>query len=224
MGKYIDLTGMRFGRLTVLGQGERGNKNTIRWKCKCVCGKETLVFTQHLKSGHTHSCGCEKTDRIRCLHGTPIPRLTRTYHGMIERCYYTKHVAYKYYGGRGIRVCDEWMAPKTGREAFIKWAISNGYDVNAKQGRCTIDRIDIDGDYSPENCRIVNQCIQSTNKRHPLGNNPSRGIRYDKATGKYIARISVYKKRLHLGCFNTVEEAIAARREAELKHYGQTFK
>ena len=89
-------------------------------------------------------------------------RLYKVWKGMRERCYYKNHKGYKYYGARGIAVCDEW---RNSYAAFEKWALSNGYNRNAKQGECTLDRIDVNGDYCPENCRWVPMSVQNKNRR-----------------------------------------------------------
>ena len=221
MGKFIDLTGKRFERLTVIEIAGRDAKNRIRWRCKCDCGNETLVQTGKLTSGGTKSCGCWSRDRIKSVNGVPCHRLTRVYYGMKERCYNPSNISYKYYGARGITICDEWMRDKIGREKFIAWALEQGYDINAKRGECTIDRINHNKGYSPDNCRVVNQCIQNMNKRFDGGKTGVCGVDY--RSNRYIARISYNRKRISLGCFDTLEEAAEARKAAELKYYGQVL-
>ena len=137
---------------------------------------------------------------------------------MIRRCYDKRQNAYKYYGARGIKVCDEWLNPTTGHDNFIIWALNNGY-----RDGLTIDRIDVDGDYCPENCRWVNRSVQAFNKHERKSKLGIRGVEYNTRQKKYIARISADKKRIFLGYYSTIEEAVSAREQAEIKYYGESL-
>lgn len=160
---FNDLTGKRFGRLTVVRRiSPVGSK--VRWLCRCDCGTMKDVTAYELTSGKTRSCGCLQKES-RHLRKVPNGRGTRLYNvwkSMKGRCYTPSCSSYKYYGARGIKVCDEW---KDDYQAFYEWAMSSGYDPDAPQGKCTIDRINVDGDYEPSNCRWVDAATQNANRR-----------------------------------------------------------
>lgn len=152
--RFVDLSGKKFGRLTVKNIAKRSSK--IFWQCQCDCGREVIAPTGALISGHTKSCGCINQDRLT-IHGQSHTRLWNIWEGMIRRCCEPASINYPLYGGRGIQVCDEW---KTDFIPFYKWALAHGYQDNL-----SIDRIDVNGNYTPENCRWVTMKTQQNNKR-----------------------------------------------------------
>lgn len=160
--EHLDLTGKRFGRLVVLNkQGHKGKD--IAWKCKCDCGKETIVSVTNLLNNSTKSCGClarEIRSSINKKHGMTNTKLYRTWKNIKNRCNNPNCAKYKYYGDKGISVCKTWLDDFMN---FYKWSIDNGY----KEG-LTIDRIDFNGNYEPSNCRLVDWKTQQRNKSNNI--------------------------------------------------------
>lgn len=148
MGKIKDLTGKKFGKLLVLGN--KGSKKV----CLCDCGKICEIDTNHLVTGHSKSCGCGNARNWKTALGLSTTNLYKVWRGMLERCYNKNSIAYKWYGLKGITVCEEWQKSKN----FLDWALKNGY----KKG-LTIDRIDTSKGYSPDNCRWVTMKEQTRN-------------------------------------------------------------
>lgn len=160
MGRPItDLTGKRFGRLIVLGL--EFVKGQSHWRCKCQCGKETVVQRAHLKSGTTKSCGCLREEINRTpKHGETNTPVYGIWSGIKFRCNNPDSQAYKYYGARGIKMCDEW---EDDYPTFKKWMVEQGY----KKG-LTVERIDFNKGYTPDNCRLVPLEEQTKNTRRNL--------------------------------------------------------
>lgn len=161
MRKALEITGQKFGRLTAIKFVKKNKKGLHIWLFKCDCGKEKMIIKQYVLSGQVKSCGCllaEKRIESHTVHGFYGTSIYKTWQGIKRRCYYTNFKDYKNYGARGVLVCDEW---KNDFINFYNWAITNGY----KEG-LTIDRIDVNGDYEPNNCRWVTTKIQNRNKRN----------------------------------------------------------
>lgn len=159
MARRRDLTGQRFGYLTVISEAERSQNRKVRWLCQCDCGRQSIVQANNLCSGHVVSCGCR---RGKFTHGMYKTRLYRIWAGILERtgvykC--SKEEAKRLYQERGITVCEEWRI----FENFRDWALPHGYSDGLQ-----IDRIDNDKSYCPENCRWVTPKENSNNRRNTL--------------------------------------------------------
>lgn len=176
-----DIIGKRFGRLTVIEYSHTENNRTY-WKCRCDCGNIVIRRRKELSAGNTKSCGCLNRERAaehmrevgkkywkngliearkaenhgNYVHGQRNTRLYTIWIGMKQRCFNPNSRAYKYYGNRGIVVCDEW---KDNFQAFYDWAMNNGYADNL-----SIDRKDVNGNYEPSNCRWATEIEQQNNK------------------------------------------------------------
>lgn len=205
MPKKRELAGQRFGSLIVLyDSGFRTNGGEIIWKCKCDCDNETCVMARHLLRNHTRSCGCLQKEVARkksYKHGYTTNEMKRTYYvwrSMLIRCYRTTSQAYSSYGGRGIKVCERWQ---NSFEAFLE-------DMGKKPKNKSLDRIDNNGHYEPGNCRWATPKQQMQNTR-------AKGYYWGRRNKKWVACIMVDGRRIHLGSFDTSEEARQAYLEAK---------
>lgn len=159
--KY-ELTGKRFGKLVVIREIGLNKWQSVEWLCKCDCGNYHITQAKYLMRGDTVSCGCKREKALRDYseklkkHGMANNQLYRVWQGMRGRCNNKKSKSYKNYGGRGIKVCPEWNEFLS----FYNWAINNGYEKGL-----SIDRIDVNGNYEPKNCRWADSITQGNNTR-----------------------------------------------------------
>ena len=182
--RFIDMSGMHFGRLTVIRVDGRDNRGKPLWLCKCDCGNETHVNRQHLIRGQTSSCGCYRREYSAKQHTThgmsksknPRNRLYRIWAGVKDRCLNPRSKYWERYGGRGITICKEWTDDYM---SFHNWAIHNGYKDNL-----TLDRIENNGNYCPDNCRWATYEEQENNR----SNNVLFDVNGEKITLARLAR------------------------------------
>lgn len=159
MGKPIDITGKRYGKLIAIKVHHLGERNKRFWLCNCDCGQESIVSVGDLNSGKTNSCGCGKSIKLterNTKHGGHNTRLYRIWRGLFKRCENPNSTDYFNYGARGVSICDEWRD----FSVFRCWALSNGYTE-----RLTIDRLNENGNYGPFNCRWATSKQQAEHKR-----------------------------------------------------------
>lgn len=162
MRNYIDITGQKFGMLIAVKKVECKNVR-VHWECQCDCGNTVIVAANNLKNGHTKSCGCYKQQRgvdANIRHGQTGTRLYKIWTDMKYRCTNPQDNRYQNYGGRGIKVCDEWS---NDFKTFYDWAMVNGYSKEL-----TIDRIKVNGNYEPSNCKwsTYKEQANNTTKNH----------------------------------------------------------
>lgn len=217
MPKLEDITGNRYGRLTVIefaGFHEQpSGRRRSQWRCRCDCGNEVIVQTFNLKSGNSKSCGCYNAESIKdrsTTHGCRHTRLYAIWTNMKTRCYNKGETSdYMNYGGRGIKMCEEW---RDSFEPFRDWALKNGYDDSL-----SIDRVDVDGAYEPSNCRWVDAKLQANNRRNTISvssNGETRTLsEWSRITG--IKYHTIYARMKRLGM--SQEEAINYSKNKHVK-------
>lgn len=175
-----NLLGKKFGRLQVVRYCGIGKTKYAQWECLCDCGNFKIISSNHLVNRNTQSCGClaRENARKRLLkHGGGREKICTIWRDIINRCCNLRDRQYKDYGGRGIKICDEWL---NDFNSFKKWALENGYKqepLKNGKNKWTIDRINNDGNYEPNNCRWVDIKTQSNNRR--------TNVRYKILGGEY---------------------------------------
>lgn len=213
-GTYKDITGNRYGRLVVTSYVETVNRQTM-WECLCDCGEKTTVRRSNLQSGTTKSCGCllKENGGYEAFGLSQLPEY-KSWKNMIDRCYNPEHRSYVDYGQRGIGVCGRWMeSDNVGYINFLE-------DMGPSNG-LTLERIEVNGDCCPENCKWDTKSNQGYNQRIRATNKSGRtGVRWYTKGDKWVAYITHNNKSIALGYFNSFEDAVKARETAELKYFG----
>jgi hypothetical protein len=209
MTKKLNLTGQRFGRLKVIKEGDplikKSHRTRARWLCQCDCGNVSLVRSDCLKNKNTQSCGCYgKSFHIKHhLFNHPIYTV---WDGIKSRCHNQKAANFKRYGGRGIKICDEW---KDDFKAFYDWCILSGWEKGLE-----IDRFpDNNGNYEPSNCRIVTRRLNALNKTELQSNNTSgyAGVYFSNSRNKWNSAIKVNGKVIYINSCDSKKQAVRAR-------------
>lgn len=208
MPKFIDRVGQKFGRLLVLEEAGRNRLKKVLWKCKCDCGNVVTRTGGALVTGGSVSCGCYLKEKIT-KHGGWKNASYNTWRAMMRRCYNQQDKDFPRYGGKGIAVCERWHDYTT----FAK-------DMGEPNGDETLDRINTYGNYEPGNCRWAG--IQTQNRNVRVRANSKTGVIGVSKTvsGTYMAKVTVKKRSFYSKCFQTLEEAVAARKELEQLHWG----
>lgn len=209
--------GDTYGQLTIaklIGSVLYSGKKRKLWQCECSCGNVVELLDDYLKKKTLRETSCGNCREDSFYKNTISER--SSWASIFVRCYNVDCISYKYYGGRGISICDRWNPDKGG--SFI-----NFYeDMGKRLEGMTLDRIDSDGDYEPSNCRWATRTEQEVNKKQRSKNTSGKtGVYFYKKYSKWEVKISVNKRQVYVGMYENFEDAVKAREDAELKYYGK---
>jgi len=209
--RFINLAGKKFNKLTVLEYAGKRKNRIIVYKCKCDCGEVKTIEAAKLKSGHTKSCGCAKSDLLRAAnttHGESQTKLYNIWNSMNQRCTNPKTKSYHRYGGRGIFVCDRWAKSF---ENFVR-------DMGEKPVGMSLDRSDNDKGYFLDNCRWATSSEQAHNRRLSILNKSGvKGVYWRKQSNKWCAKFN----GKHLGLFDNLLDAVCIRKSSENLYFNR---
>lgn len=207
--KGKDLTGKRVGKLLIVNPTFYYDYyGRMYWECLCDCGNSTEHTNVRLTKGFAVSCGCQD---LRYFHGDSDSPEYNSWTSMRRRCLMPDYKNYKEYGGRGIQICERWL------HHYPSFLEDMGRRPTPEH---TLDRIDVNGDYEPDNCRWATPTEQSRNTRtHSTNTSGHRGVSWNKTTGSWQAYLYLNHKQINLGYHNTIEEAVEARRRGEKKYW-----
>ena len=195
--KYKNIQGKKFGKLTAVSYYGNDKYGNALWFCKCECGNIKICLGSQLRTGHTKSCGCwqrETAKKGKLIHGYSRTALYKRWFAIKSRCENTKNPSYKNYGGRGITMCNEWRDFLV----FQEWALNNGYEQSL-----TIERVDVNENYEPNNCIFANRTVQNRNTTRTYNVNGYTASQISEMVG--LSR-STIAKWLRCGMVKTYEE------------------
>lgn len=224
----MDLTGERYGKWLVVSKDKVVTKNDGKrnrtfnyWNVICECGTEKSVRETNLKSGTSTNCGCVRNAKssqrgkdMWQTHGLSKHPKYSVWVDMISRCEDPSNWAYKHYGARGISVAEEW---RTSPDNFMSWAESQQH---YNDERFSLDRIDVNGNYEPSNCRFADKSTQALNRRSNVNNSSGYHGVSKRSNSKWRARITKDGNTINLGIFDKLEDAVEARQIAEIDILG----
>lgn len=216
MSKIVDITGMKFNKLKIIGRAENNYEGKAMWLCECDCGNKKIILGRDIRAGNSKSCGClikENVSKKNTKHGLSGGiNEYGIWSGIKQRCLNPKSKKYELYGMKGITICDRW------KENFNNFIEDMGYRPTSNH---SIDRIDFNGNYEPSNCRWANKSMQAYNQRSK-SNTGIKGVNFNRHKNTYTASISFEGNKEIKQGIRTMEEAMNFRKSLEIKYFGES--